>query len=152
MNTPKKIVLVGEAGVGKTSFLRRIQEKYHIKQYFSTIGFKHENIFIDDTRVEIIDTPGQEKLNSDWGSFLSNADGIVLMRCGIKRQTLFELRFWAQLIAENASGVPIVIVSTKNEFGEYPDIDVSPNFSISSINSSQESILLPVRHLLKLMK
>ena len=57
MTQNKKIIIVGDAGVGKTNFIKRLINKEFEPRYKETIIFKSYKI----NDIDIIDTPGQYK-------------------------------------------------------------------------------------------
>jgi Ras-related protein Rab-1A len=63
-----KVIVVGDAGVGKTSILSRLCDGIFESQYRSTLGidFKIKNIIIDEKKIklQIWDTAGQERFSA----------------------------------------------------------------------------------------
>ena len=63
-----KIILIGNAGTGKTSFFRRIVHGQHYKDEQSTIGIDfqvhREHFDSHDIKYMIWDTAGQDKFQS----------------------------------------------------------------------------------------
>ena len=78
-----KFILVGDSGVGKTSYLNRFCYGIFQEKVSSTIGleygeriltFEHHRIL-----VQLWDTAGQERFRSITPSFYKSAMGIILM-------------------------------------------------------------------------
>nr|XP_006821440.1 PREDICTED: ras and EF-hand domain-containing protein homolog [Saccoglossus kowalevskii] len=78
-----KIVLCGDSGVGKSSFLERFcQNTFNEKtQVTIEIGFQMKSLVIDSTVIslQIWDTAGQERFRSLPHSYFRKADGVVLL-------------------------------------------------------------------------
>ncbi|XP_070566844.1 EF-hand calcium-binding domain-containing protein 4B-like [Ptychodera flava] len=78
-----KIVLCGDSGVGKTSFLERFcQNTFNARtQVTIEIGFQMKSLVIDSTVIslQIWDTAGQERFRSIPHSYFRKADGVMLL-------------------------------------------------------------------------
>jgi small GTP-binding protein len=63
-----KVLLIGEAGVGKTALLRRFCDDTYGESYLCTIGvdFKIKTLNIDGIRakIQLWDTAGQERFRT----------------------------------------------------------------------------------------
>lgn len=78
-----KVLLIGEPGVGKSTFCSKLNSGDFIDSYSSTIGVDFFCIYTDiDSRVyklQIWDTAGQERFRSITRSYYRNAKIILLM-------------------------------------------------------------------------
>ncbi|XP_077978608.1 uncharacterized protein LOC144434037 [Glandiceps talaboti] len=78
-----KIVLCGDSGVGKSSFLERFcQNTFQARtQVTIEIGFQMKSLVIDSTVIslQIWDTAGQERFRSIPHSYFRKADGVMLL-------------------------------------------------------------------------
>ncbi len=78
-----KILLIGNAAVGKSSLLLRYCEDTWDPTYNSTIGvdFKVKNIMINDSNIKMQfwDTAGQERFKTIVSSYYRNIEAIVIM-------------------------------------------------------------------------
>ena len=81
------LVLLGNSGVGKTSFMKRYGANQFTLRFLSTIGsdeiiktieITDENKNIKNYKLKIYDTAGQEKYRSVPPSYYKKADGILL--------------------------------------------------------------------------
>jgi small GTP-binding protein len=63
-----QMIIIGDSGVGKTSFMDRFVEGSHQVAYNATVGidFKVKRVEIDQktVKIQIWDTAGQEKFNA----------------------------------------------------------------------------------------
>lgn len=79
-----KVILLGDASVGKTCLLHRFVENTPIKTYQSTIVFDTKfKIFILDqiniVDLEITDTCGEERFRALTKNYYRQGQGIILM-------------------------------------------------------------------------
>ena len=78
-----KIILLGDSGVGKTSFLLRFTDNIFHQSYGTTIGvdFKTKEMTVANRKValNIWDTAGQERFKSIGHAYYREADGIIIL-------------------------------------------------------------------------
>lgn len=78
-----KVVLIGNAGVGKTSLVKRFTQNIFPMGQQSTIGvdFMIKNLIIDGEKVklQIWDTAGQERFRSITQSYYRSANALILV-------------------------------------------------------------------------
>ncbi|OBZ86152.1 putative Ras-related protein Rab7 [Choanephora cucurbitarum] len=78
----KKVIILGDSGVGKTSLMNQYVNKKFSNQYKATIGadFLTKEVLVDDRLVtmQIWDTAGQERFQSLGVAFYRGADCCVL--------------------------------------------------------------------------
>ena len=115
-----KIVLIGDAGVGKSSFLLQYTEQRFSPSYMSTIGvdFKLKNIEVDGTPImlQIWDTAGQERFRTIAISYYKNAEAAVLMYDCTNADSFEHIRDWnEQLMIHGIPGVRRIIIGNKSD-------------------------------------
>ena len=126
---PCKIVLLGEAGVGKTSIINR-----YISGSFSQIvmtstasSFFSKKIELDDKKkikLQIWDTAGQERYRSLAKIFYQSAAVAVLVYDVTLKRSFEQLKeFWVNEIKENAPD-NIIIAIAANKSDDYLNQDV----------------------------
>ncbi len=97
-NVLVKTVMIGEAGVGKTSFCRKLTTGEFSELYSSTIGvdFFIKYIFADSKifKLQIWDTAGQEKFTSIVTSYFRNAKLVILMYDLNDENSLKKIKKW----------------------------------------------------------
>lgn len=112
-----KIVVVGDAAVGKTSLIVRYVKGVFNPSYIITLGV---NFFIQDInigektlRLQIWDTAGQERFGPVRQKYYKGARGAVLV-FDITNPTSFErLDFWIKEVKQACGDIPIVFVGNK---------------------------------------
>jgi small GTP-binding protein len=92
----KKILLIGDFGVGKTSLIRRYIDNTFDDRYLTTIGVKisRKHVRVDEIDCELLiwDIEGTASLDRVPLSYLKGASGIIFV-CDISRkQTILNLR------------------------------------------------------------
>ncbi|KAM0674546.1 GTP-binding nuclear protein gsp1/Ran [Gurleya vavrai] len=94
-----KIILIGDGGVGKTSFIKRYIDGSFTKQYIATIGAEvyEINLQISDHHIitfEIWDTAGQEANSGLSDAYYLNAHGAIVFFDLTSRVTLKHVPSW----------------------------------------------------------
>ena len=124
------LVLLGNTGVGKTSFMKRYTANDFSQRFISTIGInevckiieiKDENNNIKNYKLKIFDTAGQEKYRSIPRSYYKKADGILLFYDVNDIETFEAISTWIidikdELAVENENKVVIYLVGNKIDF------------------------------------
>lgn len=118
-----KILLLGDAGVGKTSLMQRFTEDIFNRTYISTIGidFKVRTIEMKGKRVrlQIWDTAGQERFHAIGVSYYRTAMGIMLVYDIARRQSFDNIAKWLRNIDECAKAdVVKLLVGNKSDLQE----------------------------------
>lgn len=123
---PMKLLMVGDPGVGKSSFLMRFAEDVFTDSYIATIGvdFKIKNVTMrgKPLRLMIWDTAGPERFRAITSAYYRGAHGVFVMFDVADRTTFEPVASWVQqVLAHGNPDVRIMIVGLKA--GEEEDID-----------------------------
>ncbi len=116
----KKICMLGDFAVGKTSLVRRFVEGRFDDRYLSTIGVKvsRREVALDDNtlvRLLLWDLAGSEEFTGVQGNYLQGAAGALLV-CDLTRpETLQSLRRYARRLADIRPHAPITLVGNKSD-------------------------------------
>ena len=120
--TTCKVVLLGEAGVGKTSIISRYVSNTFSEVLMTTTGasFATKKVDIDDEhkiKFQIWDTAGQERFRSLAKIFYQNAAVAVLVYDITRRDSFDKLKnFWIKELKENApSDIILAIAGNKSD-------------------------------------
>ena len=148
----KKIILIGDAGVGKSSLFLKYDSNKFLDNYNSTIGIDYifKNIEKEkfNLRLQIYDTAGQERYRSLIPNYIKNSDGIFLIFDLTKKPTFDSLEKWLGLIKEQKEidknnliilGNKLDLVSNREVTDE--DIDLfkdKNNFQILTISAKNK--------------
>ena len=120
-NISLKLLILGDASVGKTSLITRYCTKEFQQVYITTIGIdkRRKNLNINNNQIKIImwDTAGQERYRAINKSFYKGTDGVVLAFDLNKKKTIININYWiGQLYKEsNVENLGIVLVGTKKD-------------------------------------
>lgn len=119
----KKICLLGDFAVGKTSLVRRFVYNLFRDDYLSTIGVKvsRKTVVVpcDDELVELTmmlwDLAGSEEFDRVRASYLRGASGALLV-CDLTRpDTLASLRAYADALLSVNPGVRFAVAANKRD-------------------------------------
>ena len=91
-----KLLLVGDAGVGKSSILLRYTDDTFDENLQSTIGvdFKVKHLVVSNKRVKMTvwDTAGQERFRTLTSSYYRGAQGVILVYDSTRYSTFQNLQ------------------------------------------------------------
>lgn len=139
----KKICLLGDFSVGKTSLIERYVYDRFSGRYLSTIGVKISRKSIDldpETTVNMLiwDLAGSEEFSGVQASYLQGARGAILV-CDLTRpETLTSLeKYHAQLNAVSPN-IPIIMVGNKE--------DLTDNIQITEAHLHEQAKLLNITY------
>lgn len=114
-----KVVLVGDAGVGKTTFLNRHLTGEFEKTYVPTVGAEvHEVVFHGSTHYvnigfRVWDTAGQEKYAGLRDYYYEGADAAIIMFDVTSRISYKNVTNWYRDIRAFCPDIPIVLLGNK---------------------------------------
>lgn len=126
----KKVCLIGDTAVGKTSLIRRFVLSEFDEKYVSTMGTnisKKQIIVPHETdegpayvqvTLSIWDLVGQAAYRELTAKYFKNADGALLVADCINRDSLFGLREWYTALFEKAGIIPVVVLLNKCDLHE----------------------------------
>ncbi|KRW99728.1 P-loop containing nucleoside triphosphate hydrolase [Pseudocohnilembus persalinus] len=115
-----KVLIIGEAKVGKTSILTTYTEGVFPESTMPTLGidYRIKRLDIGDQiiKLQIWDTAGQERFRSITQNFYKGAMGIILTFDLNDKSTFDNLQNWLQRIKEySGESVCIIILANKCE-------------------------------------
>ncbi|KAG7153972.1 GTP-binding nuclear protein GSP2/CNR2-like, partial [Homarus americanus] len=117
-----KIVLVGDGGTGKSSYVARLQSGKFYLEYIATLGVEKHKIAIATSHgpctVTIWDTAGQEKLGPLRDGYYSGADAAIIFFDVTSRVTYKNVPNWHKDIHRVRPDIPIVLCANKIDVKE----------------------------------
>jgi len=137
----KKVVLLGDGGVGKTSLIARYVVNKFDDKYIATIGTKvsrkdiqvvKPNLIIN-LRMMIWDILGQKEYSKIRSASLSGAQGLILVGDLSRMETIKSLEdFWLKEVQLIVGKIPTVVVGNKFDLSEKGSMSVSMVESMGS--------------------
>lgn len=131
--TQKKICILGDFAVGKTSLIRRFVEGRFDDRYLSTVGVKISRKLLNwgDRQLTLIiwDLAGGEDFSSHDKNYLRGASGAVLVYDLTRPETLGTLSGYARQMNETNPGATLVVAANKFDLldkqpAQFPDLEV----------------------------
>uniref|UniRef100_A0A0P4XDC2 EF-hand calcium-binding domain-containing protein 4A n=1 Tax=Daphnia magna TaxID=35525 RepID=A0A0P4XDC2_9CRUS len=101
-----KIIVLGESGVGKTSFIRRFCCDDYVGSRSATVGIDLSIRCLpvgDDSQycaLQFWDTAGQEKYRSISQQYLRKADGVLIVYDVTSEMSFVHVRYWIDCVKE----------------------------------------------------
>ncbi len=143
----KKVVLLGDGGVGKTSLVQRYVVNKFDNKYIATIGTKvsrkdiqivRPNLIIN-LRMMIWDILGQKEYTKIRSASLSGAQGLILVGDLSRPETISSLElFWMREVDSVVGKIPTVLVGNKN------DLAASNSMAGTVLETMGEKLKVPI--------
>jgi GTP-binding nuclear protein Ran len=112
-----KVAIIGDAGCGKTSWIKRIRTGEFDGKYQATMGVEVNPVTFTTTEGKVTfncwDCAGQEKLSGLNSGYYIGAQAIILFFDVTRRDTFANLAHWIKLKNETAENVPMILVGNK---------------------------------------
>jgi len=116
MIVKRKVVLLGDGAVGKTSLIRRFVLDQFDDKYIITIGTKvvKKDVMVGDSKVSLVvwDVLGQQTLFPLQALSIKGSKGAILVADLTRKETLISLtNFWIPQIHKIIGSIPMVVRS-----------------------------------------
>ena len=131
-----RFILIGNSGVGKTSFFRKLSTGEFYEKNISTIGIEKKTFNLDINMdnngkpenkkfdIYLFDTAGQEKFRAITFNYFKGTDGILLIYDITDKSTFESVEQWITSITEaignnnSESRYAIVLIGNKSDLVE----------------------------------
>jgi len=131
-----RFILIGNSGVGKTSFFRKLSTGEFYEKNISTIGIEKKTFNLDINMdnngkpenkkfdIYLFDTAGQEKFRAITFNYFKGTDGILLIYDITDKSTFESVEQWIKSIREaigdnsSESKYAIVLIGNKSDLVE----------------------------------
>jgi len=119
----KKICLVGDFGVGKTSLINRFVNNQFGEEYLTTVGVKLDTKLLktkDDTEIKLIiwDIAGSDTITPAKRSYIDGASGYIGVYDLTRPKTLLALGNIQETAQEILGAVPFVLAANKDDLDD----------------------------------
>lgn len=115
----RKLCLIGDFGVGKTSLVNRYVRNVFDDRYLTTVGVKIDTklLPVDDVTVKMViwDIAGTEEANAVYRSYLRGMAGFLLVADGTRPETLENAVKLKRSIDEKIGELPWVGLLNKSD-------------------------------------
>eukprot|EP00472_Partenskyella_glossopodia_P003532 CAMPEP_0197516286 /NCGR_PEP_ID=MMETSP1318-20131121/1151_1 /TAXON_ID=552666 /ORGANISM="Partenskyella glossopodia, Strain RCC365" /LENGTH=201 /DNA_ID=CAMNT_0043064897 /DNA_START=179 /DNA_END=781 /DNA_ORIENTATION=- len=117
------LIMIGDAGVGKTSLLLRFADDQFVENYMPTVGvdFRYRKFTLNGNRVklQIWDTAGQERFRTMTASYYRGADGVILVYDISNEKSFQHVKDWMKSVDKYArEGVIRMVLGNKSDMEE----------------------------------
>jgi small GTP-binding protein len=115
-----KVVLIGEAGVGKTSIIRRAESNDFDSEAAPTVGTAFAKVTVEKYgELKIWDTAGQEAYRSLVSVYYRGAHCVIVVFAVNSRVTFESVTSWIDMLKEDMDKLPaLIIVGNKTDMRE----------------------------------
>ena len=113
----KKICLVGDFGVGKTSLIRRFVEQQFSDQYLSTVGVKISRKTLESVNLQMLiwDLEGHTKFKAIAPTYLQGGSGVVIVADVTRQETVERITDHIKLFLSVNPRGSIVVALNKSD-------------------------------------
>lgn len=112
-----KVVFIGDTGVGKTSIIKKKQNRTFTLSAEPTVGVGTTSIIVDfeDNKVDlsVCDTAGQEKYSNVVKVFFRNTIVAVTVASCTDHESIKNIKKWIEALKENTEDPAVVVVVNK---------------------------------------
>jgi small GTP-binding protein len=123
----KKICVIGEFGVGKTSLISRYVRSLFSEKYHTTVGVKidKKQCLVDDSQVNLViwDLAGESPLRTLKPAQILGASGFLLVADGTRPDTLDIAIALQRKVIEILGPVPFIFVLNKSDLADEWAVD-----------------------------
>lgn len=142
-----KIVIIGEASVGKTSLMSNFVSNTFSDQMQPTIGcdIQNKSMIIEGRKadVRLWDTAGCERFQTMLPLYYRGCHGAILVYDVTRRETFEKLRDWLVELKNNLTNDNAVVMIIGNKIDKVSQLDSFVIQSISISKTSNFSCILP---------
>jgi hypothetical protein len=114
--------MLGAAGVGKTSLVRRLVEGIFSERYHSTIGVKVDRTVVrsgeDEIAMALWDIEGETKIRTVRPRYLRGASGYLLVADGTEPETLEVAHSLQERTHDRMLDLPFVLLLNKHDLAD----------------------------------
>ena len=152
--TQYNIILIGDGGVGKTTFIKKLLHQSFDPKYVATLGLEVHPVNFDDNVFNVWDCAGQEKFRGQGNpeQHYENKRAAIIMFDVGSRLSYTNSLVWYISILEKLGNIPIVFVGNKIDIQDRKvleaDVIIPNNCKYVEISAKNDTnINAPLRYL-----
>lgn len=119
MILPKKVVLLGHFGVGKTSLIRQFVESDFSENYLVTVGVhvKKKDVLIDNEKVTLViwDIEGDTSISKARKSYLLGTNGFIYVFDVSRPETFENIEEEMNYLKAHFNEIPVCVLGNKKD-------------------------------------
>ena len=138
----KKVVVIGDPAVGKTSLIKRFVQDVFDDRYLNTIGAKvmkkelgvnkPDTGEIVDLKLILWDIAGQETFETVKKAYYRGASGAIVVCDSTRRDTMEHMHRWIENLFDVSDIIPMVIIINKTDLegeAQFSDDEVREKYA-----------------------
>ncbi|MEW5937579.1 MAG: Rab family GTPase [Candidatus Thermoplasmatota archaeon] len=118
----RKVVMLGDPAVGKTSLVRRFVSNMFDDRYLGTIGAKPSKkvVQIGEDRITLViwDIAGVSS-RSVHPSYYAGAKGALIVSDLTRRATMESIEWWRSNLSKSEGSVPFIVLANKSDLPDW---------------------------------
>jgi len=122
----KKICMIGDFAVGKTSLVARFVKQAFSDKYLTTVGVKIDTkmVTVEDKEIKLIlwDIAGNDALTTTTASYLRGAAGYLLIVDGTRKPTWESALNLQEAVSAQIGDKPFIMLLNKSDLREQWEI------------------------------
>lgn len=126
----KKICMLGDPGVGKTSLIRRFVYDEFEDEYLETIGTKitRKEVSLKKEGEEALvvlmiwDIVGHKSPKAVPPSYYAGSEGVLVVLDVTRKETYEELDYWVDLLSAMTENIPIIFLGNKVDLKDQREV------------------------------
>ena len=145
MVSTRKICIIGDFGVGKTSTVARFVHSVFSEKYLTTVGVKIDTKTVrageseSELKLVIWDIAGADRFSAVEFSYLRGAAGYLLVADGTRGNTLDVARRLCSEAEQRFGALPYVLLINKSDLTEQWEV---PGSAIEELRSAGTTVFL----------
>ena len=118
----KKVCLVGDFSVGKTSLAQKFVNQVFSEKYLTTVGVKIDTkeVSVGDEELKMVvwDVAGRDSLSPLNANYLVGAAGFLLVLDGTRQDTLQSAQALVDTVTHKVGEIPFVVLVNKSDLSD----------------------------------
>ena len=115
----KKICMIGEFAVGKTSLTQKFVNNVFSDKYLTTVGVKIDTALVGDTKLVVWDIAGRDSISPINLNYLVGSAGVILVADGTRKETISSIPEFINVVEQRIGKVPCVVALNKCDAADW---------------------------------